>query len=448
MRKLYPYQENIVKYLKDNAQAAAFVEMRLGKTLCTIRALKDIPGRKLIVCPKSVIPTWCEELEKEGIQDYLWFSSEFLKRHQWKGGMVYDIPEWCIVNYEASMRLDDLWKKLFNHIIIDESVAIKNPKAKLTRFFLQNGFHNAERKILLSGNPAPNTPLEYFTQMQFLYGSWMNCDNYWQFRRRYFVSDLQGWQWWTRHSSKDVIRIELQKKCFFLSRKEVGVENKKVYSRRVVEMPVALRKEYKRMEKEFVATLPTGEKLETKYILPRLLYLQEMASGHLVGHEMSDHKIKELVSLLEGELKGEQVLVWCRFTWEIEALQKALSVKGITHLAIHGKVSLTDRKKFQKEFNEKIVNVLVLQVQTSRFGLNLSSADQAIYFSNSFSSDDRSQSEMRIELNGKTTPLLYLDIVCKDSIDEDILKALEKKQKDAAYFMEIIDGIKNRQKQN
>lgn len=440
-RQLYPYQKDAVAYLKKTPMAALYMEMRLGKCITTIRALKDIPGRKLIICPKSVINTWADELEMEGISDYLWFSSEFLKRIPYKN--MYALPQWCIVNYEASTRLSDTWKEMFQHIVIDESAWIKNPKAKVTKFFLQN-FQNAERKILLSGNPAPNTPLEYFTQMQFLHGEWMNCKNYWQFRRRYFVSDIQGWQWWTRHSSKEVIKLELQKTCFFLSRKDVGVENKKVYEKRYVSMPASLQKEYNRMEKEFVATLPNGETLEIKHVVAQLIYLQEMAGGFLKDQAMSEHKIKELVSLLEGELKGEKVLVWCRFRWEIEAISKA--IKTIRCVCITGDTKLGNRKIIQEGFNGDDYDILILQTATSKYGLNLSAADTSIYYSNTFVADDRTQSEMRIEHNSKKTPLLYIDLITRDSVDEHILKALQKKKKDSQFFMEVIEELRRKYK--
>lgn len=434
MRTPYDYQQRGIDYIKMNHKAALYWAMRLGKSFVTIRALKDLPGRKLIICPKAVINTWLDELEMEGLSA-LWFSSEFLKRVKLHLGN----PDWTVVNYEAAMRMPEEMKAKFQHIIIDESAKIKEPKAQITKFLLKS-FPMVERKIILSGNPAPNTPLEYFSQMQFLHGVWMGCKNFWQFRQRYFVPDYQGWAWFPRASSRILIKKTLDKTCYFLSRKDVGVENKKVYQKRYVELPPKVMKQYKRMEKEFVATLPDGKELEVKHVLSQLTYLQEMAGGFLKDQEMSQHKIKELVNLLEGELKDEQVLVWCRFRWEIDAIMKA--VKNVD--CIHGDVSLTNRKLRQDAFNKKEIQVLVLQTSSAKYGLNLSVSDTNIYYSNTFVADDRSQSEMRAEHNTKTTTILCIDLITRDTVDEQILKALQKKKKESQFFMGIVQDLKEK----
>lgn len=446
MRSLYPHQEGMVRYLKENKNAALYAEMRLGKCITTIRALKDEPGRKLIICPKTVIPVWCEELLREGVINHTWLSSD------WRHNLITftqlggQLPEWVVVNYEGVQRLGEKMMKWFNTVIIDESTAIKSPTTKITKYCLQHLAH-CKRKILLSGNPAPNTPLEYFPQMQFLYGKWMNCENYWQFRHRYFASDLMGWQWWARSSSKDVIRVELQKSAYLLSRKDVGLESIKVYEKRYVEMPKALAKEYKRMEKEFVVNLPNGKQLETQYILAKLSYLQQLASGHCSKQKFSDFKIKELISLLMGELKNEAVVVWCQFRWEIDEIAKALHDRKIMALKITGDTKLEFRKEYQAKFNAGKFNVLIMQVQTGKFGINLARSSTAIYFSNSLVPENRDQSEARIDLVTKKEPLLYLDLVTKNTVDETILKNLQKKKKNSRYFMEsVVQELKEKYK--
>lgn len=447
MTQLRPYQLDGIDYLKKNKKAFLAWEMRLGKTLTVLRTFNSLPGIKLVVCPKPVIEVWCEAMKDEKIWDYTAFSSS------WRENILtflhsQHIPaKWLIANFEAVQRLPKEILETVDTIIVDESVRLKSPNAKTTKFFLDN-FKETKRKVLLSGNPNPNSDLDLFTQMQFLHGSWMNCDNYWQFRQKFFKSDLMGWQFWARTSSKETIKIEFQKSAFILKRKAVGLDCEKIYEKRYVDMPKHLKKEYKRMEKEFVATLPkSGEELETNQILAQLSYLQQMAGGHLLKEKFSDFKVKELVNLLEGELKGEQVVVWCRFRWEIEQISKAL-MKKVPMDFINGSVPIPDRKEINKEFKEGRLKVLVMQIQTGRYGLNLSSADTAIYFSNTFSSDDRTQSEDRILDVKKKQPLLYVDLITRDSVDEHIHKVLKRKKKNSDFVMEVTDELKKKYVRN
>lgn len=428
--------------------AALFMQMRLGKTFCILRAFrKQNVGRILVVTPKSVIGIWCDEFETEKIKNYCWFSSKEWKKWQKTYGKKIGMPKWVVMNYECVIRLTNDELSRFDVVVVDESVRLKDPQTKTTKFFLQN-FQNFKQRICLSGEPAPNTPLEYFTQFQFLKGKWMGCDNYWRFRSRYFGSDSSGWNWWPRGSTKQVIQNQIQKDAFVLSRKDAGVAMKKVYQVREVEMPSHVRKEYKRMEKEFVANLPDGTELETKYVLPQLSYLQQMAGGHLKKQHLSDFKIDELVYLLQTELKNEQVLVWSWFTWEIKRIQERLKKELISCSSITGSVPILLRQDYQSSFQSGKLKVLCMQVATGKYGLNLSRASTAIYFSNSLKPDDRNQSEYRIEHNTKKSEtLLYIDIVTKNTVDVGVLNALKRKKANAAYFLgDIVNSIKERNK--
>lgn len=446
--KLYLHQEKGVNYLRNATNPALFWEMRLGKSKTVIRAFNGDINRKLIVCPKSVINTWIDELETEGITNYAYCTSEHLtrlKRIKEQTAWFID-PNWMIMNYEAVMKLSikDIEKE-FQIVIIDESVRIKEPRTKVTKFFLQN-FRNVKKRVILSGNPAPNNALEYYTQMKFLHGRWMGCDNFWQFRERFFSSDYQGWTWWPRGASKELIRTQLQKDAYILSRKDVGMVTDKIYEKRMIDMPENIKREYRRMEKEFVCNLPSGEKLETNYVVSQLNFLQQLAGGQLKGQKFSDFKIKELVNLLNGELKGEKIVVFCQFLWELGEIKKALQQQKILCESISGKTTLESRNLIQNQFNKSnVIDVLIMQVGTGRFGLNLSAASTVIYYSNSLKPDDRIQSEERIFHPEKKEPLLYVDLITKNSIDEHILKALKAKDRQAKFFLgQIVEGIRER----
>jgi SNF2 family DNA or RNA helicase len=405
--KLHPYQENAVSYLKKTANAALWMDMRLGKTICTIEALKE-KHNVLVVCPKSVIPDWKEKA-----------------------------PNWNVINYEQLKKINTNPHVL----VVDESVRVKNPKAQTTKLLFQR-FANVPRKILLSGNPAPNTPLEYFTQMSFLNNGegWLKCSNYWQFRNRYFTSDYMGYQWWPKPGTKELIKKDLEKSCFVLTRKQAGLKNKKIYEKRYVEMPPKLKKVYKRLEKEFVAKLPDGKELELDSVLVQVNYLQQMAGGFISNQEISDFKVSEVRDLLEGELKGESVVIWTNYRWEQEMLVKKFPYAFI----INGDTSLDARKRYVDHFN-RTGGTMVISQACGKYGLNLSHSSTAIYFSNSYNYDTRTQSEDRIVHLSKDEPLLYVDLITKDTIQEDVIKRLQSKHRNSRYFMgELINTLRRR----
>jgi hypothetical protein len=71
----------------------------------------------------------------------------------------------------------------------------------------------------------------------------------------------------------------------------------------------------------------------------------------------------------------------------------------------------------------------------AKYGLTLSRSSTMFRFSLSDPWDDISQSMDRIVDVGKTDPLAYIDVVAKDTVDEDRLNALGDKGVDSRYYM-------------
>ena len=57
----------------------------------------------------------------------------------------------------------------------------------------------------------------------------------------------------------------------------------------------------------------------------------------------------------------------------------------------------------------------------------MTAASTVVYFSNSYDLEKRLQSEDRAHRIGQTNKVTYIDIVCKDTVDEKIVKALRNK---------------------
>jgi SNF2 family DNA or RNA helicase len=81
------------------------------------------------------------------------------------------------------------------------------------------------------------------------------------------------------------------------------------------------------------------------------------------------------------------------------------------------------------------VRFFVANPQAGGTGLTLTAANTAIYFSNSFSLEERLQSEDRCHRIGTKEPVVYIDLVAADTVDERIAAALQSK---AATAEEIL----------
>ena len=105
-------------------------------------------------------------------------------------------------------------------------------------------------------------------------------------------------------------------------------------------------------------------------------------------------------------------------------------------VAIYGAVSVEDRDAAVQSFQtDKHTRFFVGNPSTGGYGLNLTEAETVIYYSNSYDLTHREQSEDRAHRKGQTKSVTYVDIVCKGTIDEFILNALNKKKNMSAQVL-------------
>jgi len=433
-KTLRDYQRAELVRCKDWDRLPVFWRMRLGKTLFTIRWLerKKRVARVLIAAPLSILEAWQEELEEEGYGVVLALGSAKQKEtallEGWALGFKY-----FLTNKEGltvRRRRGELRKRAmgsgvtefpWDAVILDESPWIKNPGAAVTKVVCKS-FEAVPVKAILTGLPCPESPLDYFEQYRFLHGQFLGCSTFWKFREKYFKR--AGFDWYPRPGTLSAIKQEVIKTSTRVTLKSIGVKIERVYEKRKVQLPPSLQKVYAEAERSFVL----GAK-STKWTVVKRSWLQQIAGGGygLAPEFHSDHKLRELVNLLQGELKEEQVVVFFRFNSELRAAARALSAKKISNLSITGAVSREERIRLRKKFQAGDTRIALLQPRCVRYGLKFSAADTAIYYSNWEEYELRGQSQERILEIGKSSCLLYLDVITENTIDEDIYDALRSK---------------------
>ena len=420
MRTLFPYQQKVLDWARTQTNPALFCEMRTGKTIITIRLINVWRSKRvLVVAPLSVLASWEDELEKEEERS------------------VSRIPEdkarWTLLNYEK-LRSKKTELEGYDVVALDESTRARNPQAKTTKLCLA-GFRDAKHRLILSGLPAPEGLQDYCTQFLFLTGAFCGCTNFWAFRNRYFYQEKYSYEWRPRLDRVGHVKAEIQRNAYVLSRKDAGSGERKIYEKRTVALNAAQEKLIKSIQNGF--ELRPAE--TTNWTVVCSSWLARVAGGH--GSEwavVNRAKAQELVALLQTELNREQVVVFFRFNKEIELCSSELSQAGISSRTMTGDTPPADRKELIYDFRRGAFSTFLVQLKVGKFGLDLSSADTAIYYSNGYSLEDREQSEDRIVHPSKKKPLLYIDLVSENSIDEDVLDALRQKKVQSAFFLRTV----------
>lgn len=147
------------------------------------------------------------------------------------------------------------------------------------------------------------------------------------------------------------------------------------------------------------------------------------------GASLDSGKVEKLVELLKEYRKnGDRVLVFSRFKLVIEILGECLVEAGINCRVLHGATQVADRQVIVDEFNnDKSIEAFLLTTMTGGQGLNLTSANKVIIFDQSDNPQHDVQAENRVHRLGQTKEVEIVRLLTRNTIDELIYKACQKK---------------------
>lgn len=472
MKKVpFPYQQQLLDEAKTRTRLALFWEMRLGKSLTAwwwLQNKNPRPERILIICPKSVIVSWKEQLTDEGVFPILIFDSKNTEIQKYTENLgIIAITNYETVTSKKSVIKDQAW----DAIIVDESTKIKNPSTKISETIANpSSFpHHSPQwaskckyqyRVILTGTPAPESYLNYFQQFKFLFGRIGDYNNYYHFRKENFYFDANSRSKYVPkfHFISQFARF-LDKYSYKLRRKDVGIDLPNIMEKRYVQMSDEHRKVYDEFEENWFSDflnemlkrdLTEGQsfkQLETQFATVAQSYLHQMACGFPknVPTFRAEHKLNELLDIIENDLDpSDKVVIWCQYRADIRAVCEALNARYAAAESITGDTSTealaSILERFRRPYDERrAVNYLVCQIRKASMGMDLSAADTQIFFSRSWSALDNQQAIDRlIHPEKKNKPnfsgLLTIDIITENTIDEDMYNALIEKKANADYF--------------
>ena len=320
--------------------------------------------------------------------------------------------------------------------IVDEATTIKNRQAKRTKRIIQL-CRPITYKRILTGSPITKSPLDLFSQCEFLNSSLLGYDNYYVFRARYSV--MKQIQTNGRHvqipiyyQNLDELENKLKKFSYRVRKKDCLDLPDKIYQKRYVDLSTEQKKFYNDL-KQYARTIIEDNNVSYNNKLTEIIKLQQVCNGHIVTNSgekkiIKDSKLDELMNILD-ETDGK-IIIWARFVHNIESIIKKIkeTYGSNSVVAIYGSVSVDQRtenvNKFQKDDK---VRFFVGNPVTGGYGLNLTKANTVIYYNNSFDLEVRVQSEDRAHRLGQKKSVTYIDIIARGTIDEFVIKALNNK---------------------
>jgi SNF2 family DNA or RNA helicase len=328
---------------------------------------------------------------------------------------------------------------------IDESSKIKNPSADRTKNILKLKDLAPYRRIL-TGTPVTNSPLDVYTQLEFLDKTILGHSSFYSFRNRYCVfheSIINGKivKFPKYFTNLKELEEKVKTHSYRVTKDECLDLPEKVYQQRFCELGKKQKKIYEDLKSHALAILE-DDSISFQNKLTEILRLHQVANGFVMTdngdiQEFEDsEKIKLLLETLD-ELPGK-VIIWACYTHNIKQIAAALrSTYGtdstVTFFGGDSNESRTEaRESFQK--NPK-TRFFVGNTASGGMGLTLTSSHTMIYFNNNYSYEQREQSEARIHRISQKFKCTYIDLICRDTIDEKVISILKDKIKLSAKIL-------------
>ena len=453
--KPYAHQLTALEKAWNRETYAYFMEMGTGKTKVLIDNLamlydKGKVNGALIIAPKGVVGTWYNQelpthLPDHVENDVILWQSHITKKQQEKLNTLFETGEKLhilVMNVEAfstdkGMKFAAKFLSCHNTLMaIDESTTIKNPKAKRTKNII--GLANSTKyRRIMTGSPVTKNPLDLFSQCYFLDPFHLNHESYYSFRMRYAImktANISGRKIELVAGFKNLGELSDKLKPFsYRVLKEDCLDlPDKIYMKRNIKLSPDQFKVYDQMKKEALAVL-NGKKVTTVNALTQLMRLHQITCGHFTSDDgatqpLPNNRITELMNVLE-ETEGKAI-IWAHYQYDItEIIKNVVKVHGPGSIVdYYGLTPQEERQSNIKKFqDDPKCRFIVGTPSTGGYGITLTAANTVIYYSNGYDLEKRLQSEDRAHRIGQQKSVTYVDLICDETVDEKIVKALRKK---------------------
>ena len=438
----HDYQTYATAFILTHPTSAILLDMGLGKSVITLTALFDLCldrfeiSKTLIVAPLRVArDTWPAEIMKWDHLHGLTYSVAVGTEAERKAALQQrvdlhiinrDNVQWLIE--ESGLPFD------YDMVVIDELSSFKSHQAKRFRSLMRVR-PSVKRIVGLTGTPSSNGLMDLWAEFRLLdmgkrLGRFIT-----HYRDEFFLPDKRNGQQVFTYKTKPGAEEEIYRRIgdITISMRSIDYLSMPecVMNEVTVTLSPAERKVYEQLKRDLVIALQ-GEEIDAVNAAALSGKLCQMANGAVYGDGKEticfhDRKLDALEDLIEAA-NGKPLLVAYWFKHDLERIRKRFSVREIKTSR-----DITD-------WNAGKIAVAAIHPASAGHGLNLQSGGSTlVWFGLTWSLELYQQTNARLWRQGQTSDTVVIHhIIAKDTIDEQIMAALGRKDKTQSALIDAV----------
>ena len=444
----HAYQRYCIDRLIKDPRVALFLDMGLGKTIITLSAVYHLKyamfavRKVLIIAPKKVAEaTWQREAAK-------WDGVHILRMQTVLGSQARRLralntpADIYIINRENVPWLVEHYRNdwPFDMVVVDESSSFKNPRAKRFKA-LSYMYPHINRTVLLTGTPSPNGIIDLWSQIYLLDRGERLGSTFSGFRNRYFTPGERSrdiiYTYDPKDGAEDVIMTAIGDIAVSMKADDYLQLPPVIEDTIPVVLDAKARKAYDTMERTMVLELlQSGEQITAASAAALSNKLQQLANGAVYNeghkpHAVHDCKIEAFMELIE-QLGGKSALVFYNFQHDLARIVEALRQTKLRVRVLRG-------AEDELAWNLGEVDILLAHPASAAYGLNLQDGgSHVVWYGLNWSLELYQQANKRLHRQGQTQTVIVHHLVCVDTRDEDILRAIGMKERAQEFVLESL----------
>jgi len=430
---LRPYQVegfHFLAYLATNRFGGILADdMGLGKTIQSLTWLLwmrdqagDNPPPSLVVCPKSVLDVWGDEVKKAAPSIRVQVLRNRVELDTDRLGKDVDL---LVINYsQLRTCADDLKGIKWLGVILDEGQQIKNPDSKAAK---SARALEGENRLVLTGTPIENRLLDVWSLMGFAMPGILGD-------RKYFREHFDR-----RKDGQSQTRLTARLRPFLLRRTkgEVALDlppkiEEDVFSEMEDVQSELYRGELERIQKVLLG-IENDESLRKNsfVILQGLMRLRQICChpGLLDPKYLGEQsaKLNALFYLLDQlHEEGHKVLVFSQFVSMLDIIRDELEERDRPFSYLTGQTK--NRHEVISDFQEsKDPKTFLLSLKAGGSGLNLTSASYVVLYDPWWNPAVENQAIDRCHRIGQESKVNAYRLLMRDSVEEKIRHLQQQK---------------------